>query len=121
MPHRYTCESSCHLHDIYIFQKNDISLITKQACGELDSSDRQNQSIASMVQNRAVGSIFSTGERCRINNSLLPNKMDQIDKYGDKVYCCSYSKDGKYLLTAGQGKVALSNAHGARFLTQSRK
>lgn len=87
-----------------MFQKHEISLATKQACGISDSSSRQNLSITSMIQKRIIGPAFSTAERCRISNNFLPNKNDLITKYNSsKIYCGSYSKDGNLFLTASQG------------------
>lgn len=57
-----------------------------------------------MIQKRALGPSFSTGERCRISSNFLPNKMHQVAKYSTKAFCGSYSKDGRFFLTASQGK-----------------
>lgn len=84
--------------------KHEISLATRQACGITDGSNKYNLSIASMIQRRTIGPAFSVGEKCRISNSFLPNKMDQIAKYNSKIYCGSYSKDGRLFITASQDK-----------------
>lgn len=90
----------------YILQKSEISLATKQACGLREDSGNKNLSIASMIQKRSLGSGFSIGEKCRISSNFLPNKSRQVAKYNSKVFCGSYSKDGRFFLTASQGNIA---------------
>jgi len=84
----------------YVFQENDITAVTKYASG---IADEKNLSITSIIQRRALGlQGFSVNEKCRIRNSLLPNKANVIQDYGSKVFCGSYSKDGKFFITATQ-------------------
>lgn len=71
----------------------------------MDNIDKRNLSVTSMIQRRALGPSFSTGERCRISSNFLPNKMHQVAKYNTKAFCGSYSKDGRFFLTASQGKL----------------
>lgn len=47
---------------------------------------------------------FSTNEKRRLRNSLLPNKPHIVQNYNSKVFCGLYSKDGKFFITATQGK-----------------
>lgn len=89
-----------------ILQKSEISLATKQACGLREDSGNKNLSIASMIQKRSLGSGFSIGEKCRISSNFLPNKSRQVAKYNSKVFCGSYSKDGRFFLTASQGNIS---------------
>ncbi|KZC04741.1 DDB1- and CUL4-associated factor 11, partial [Dufourea novaeangliae] len=103
-PPRYT-SSYLHLHpNTSRLNKSEISLATKQACGYIKNADKRNMSVTSMIQRRAIGPGFSTGERCRISSSFLPNKMHQVAQYNNKAFCGSYSKDGRFFLTASQGK-----------------
>lgn len=82
------------------FQKNDITVVTKYASGIAD----QNASITPVIQRRALKPHgFSNSEKCKIKNSRLPNKPCIIQEYGAKVFCGSYSKDGKFFITATQG------------------
>lgn len=83
--------------------KSEISLVTKQACGYLDGMDKP-CNVTSMIQRRALGPNFSIGERCGITNRFLPNKMHQVAKYRTKAFCGSFSKDGRFFLTASQDK-----------------
>ncbi|XP_076170804.1 DDB1- and CUL4-associated factor 11 [Ptiloglossa arizonensis] len=85
--------------------KSEISFATKLASGFISNIDKRNLSVTSMIQRRAVGPNFSTGEKCRISGSFLPNKMHQVDKYNSKAFCGSYSKDGRFFLTASQDKL----------------
>ncbi|XP_033331804.1 DDB1- and CUL4-associated factor 11 [Megalopta genalis] len=102
-PPRFT--SHLHLHpNTSRLDKSEISLATKQACGFVSDVDKRNISIASMIQRRTLGPGFSTGERCRISSSFLPNKMHQVAKYNAKAFCGSYSQDGRFFLTASQDK-----------------
>lgn len=83
-------------------QKSEISLTTKQACG-LQNIHKTNVSITSMINRRILGCGFSIGDKCRISNSFLPNKMHQVAKYNSKAFCGTYSQDGRFFLTASQG------------------
>ncbi|XP_015191520.1 PREDICTED: DDB1- and CUL4-associated factor 11 isoform X1 [Polistes dominula] len=85
--------------------QSEISLATKQGCGLKDNSGNRNLSIASMIHKRSLGFGFSIGEKCRISSNFLPNKPRQVAKYDSKVFCGSYSKDGKFFLTASQDKL----------------
>lgn len=97
--------------------KSEISLVTKQACGYVDSSEKRNLSVTSMIQRRSLGPSFSTGERCRISSNFLPNKMRQVAKYNTKVFCGSYSEDGRFFLTASQDKfLRLYQTHNGEFI-----
>ncbi|CAL7943970.1 unnamed protein product [Xylocopa violacea] len=97
--------------------KSEISLATKQACGFIDNIDKRNISVTSMIQRRALGPSFSTGEKCRISSSFLPNKMYQVAKYNTKAFCGSYSKDGRFFLTASQDKfLRLYRTHDGDFV-----
>ncbi|XP_071577844.1 DDB1- and CUL4-associated factor 11 [Temnothorax nylanderi] len=83
-------------------EKNDITVITKYTSGIVD---QKNTSITPVIQRRAVKPHgFSVNEKCRISNSLLPNKQRFIQEYGSKVFCGSYSKDGEFFVTATQDK-----------------
>lgn len=73
-----------------------------------------------MIQRRAVGPNFSTGEKCRISGSFLPNKMHQVDKYNSKAFCGSYSKDGRFFLTASQGERPCSSVIYSLYLWYAR-
>ncbi|XP_017779028.1 PREDICTED: DDB1- and CUL4-associated factor 11 [Nicrophorus vespilloides] len=63
---------------------------------------------ASLLSNREIGQLpnnhFSRASRCQIYNNYLPNKMEKMDTYRDKVFCGQFSKDGKYFITAAQDK-----------------
>lgn len=97
--------------------KSEISLVTKQACGFVEDIDKRNLSVMSMIQRRSLGSSFSTGERCRISSNFLPNKMHPVAKYNGKVFCGSYSKDGRFFLTASQDKfLRLYRTHDGDFV-----
>ncbi|XP_017794296.1 PREDICTED: DDB1- and CUL4-associated factor 11 isoform X2 [Habropoda laboriosa] len=97
--------------------KSEISFTTKQACGFIDSADKCNLSITSMIQKRALGPSFTTGERCRISSSFLPDDKDQVAKYSSKAFCGSYTKDGRFFLTACQDKfLRLYRTHGGHFV-----
>ncbi|XP_071653596.1 DDB1- and CUL4-associated factor 11 [Temnothorax longispinosus] len=83
-------------------EKNDITVVTKYTSGIVD---QKNTSITPVIQRRAVKPHgFSVNEKCRISNSLLPNKQRFIQEYGSKVFCGSYSKDGEFFVTATQDK-----------------
>ncbi|XP_012140236.2 DDB1- and CUL4-associated factor 11 [Megachile rotundata] len=97
--------------------ENEISLATKLACGYVDSSQKRNLSVTSMIQRRALGPNFSTGERCRISSNFLPNKMHQVAKHNIKAFCGSYSEDGRLFLTASQDKfLRLYQTHDGEFV-----
>ncbi|XP_017753181.1 PREDICTED: DDB1- and CUL4-associated factor 11 isoform X2 [Eufriesea mexicana] len=96
--------------------ENDISHVTKQACGLIDNRYKHNLSVTSMIQRRALGPNFSTGERCRISSNYLPNRSFRLTRYDTKAFCGSYSKDGRFFLTATQDKyLRLYQTHGAKF------
>ena len=84
------------------FQKSEISLSIKQACGSSEGSNKQ-VSVTSMIKNRELGQNFSPGQRCKITSNFLPNKMSPIAKYNNKAFCGTFSKDGQIFLTASQG------------------
>ncbi|XP_076242069.1 DDB1- and CUL4-associated factor 11 isoform X1 [Calliopsis andreniformis] len=97
--------------------KSEISLATKQACGYIEDSDKRNLSVMSMIQRRSLGRSFTTGERCRICSNFLPNKMHQVAKYNTKAFCGSYSKDGRFFLTASQDRfLRLYRTHDGDFV-----
>ncbi|XP_014477688.1 PREDICTED: DDB1- and CUL4-associated factor 11 [Dinoponera quadriceps] len=96
--------------------KKEISFAIKQACEITDSSRKQNTSIVSMIQKRTIGSAFNTIEKCCINNNLLPNRFDLISNHKSKIFCGTYSNDGKFFLTASQDKVLhLYHTHNGEF------
>ncbi|XP_011264548.1 DDB1- and CUL4-associated factor 11 isoform X2 [Camponotus floridanus] len=85
--------------------ENDINYITRQASGIAYSSDQQNVSIIPVIQRRSLKpDSFTTNEKCRLRNSLLPNKPCIVKNYNSKVFCGLYSKDGKFFITATQDK-----------------
>ncbi|XP_015585842.1 DDB1- and CUL4-associated factor 11 isoform X2 [Cephus cinctus] len=98
--------------------RSEISLATKQACGLVENrSGPTNVSVTSMIQKRALGPGFSAGQKCRITSSFLPNKMYQVAKYNSKAFCGSYSKDGRFFLTASQDRcLRLYHTHNGNFL-----
>ncbi|CAK9798391.1 DDB1- and CUL4-associated factor 11 [Anthophora quadrimaculata] len=97
--------------------KSEISFTTKQACGLLDSVDKRNLSVTSMIQRRALGPSFTTGERRRISSSFLPKYLYEVAKYSNKAFCGSYTKDGRFFLTACQDKfLRLYQTHSGQFV-----
>ncbi|XP_043248552.1 DDB1- and CUL4-associated factor 11 isoform X1 [Colletes gigas] len=97
--------------------KSEISLATKLASGFISDVDKRNYSVTSMIQRRALGPSFSMGERCRISSSFLPNTLQQVARYNAKAFCGSYSKDGRFFLTASQDKfLRLYQTHDGHFV-----
>jgi len=87
-----------------------------------DNIEQQNQSVTSAIQERSLGlDGFNTAEKCRITNSLLPNKgklisehtfiVGQSTRKHEKVFCGLYSKDGKFFVNATQCKFAFLYLH----------
>lgn len=105
------------VRDTTRLKENDINYIIKQASGIGHSSDQQNVSITPVIQRRALRPDgFSTNEKCRLRNSLLPNKPCTIQNYDTKVFCGLYSKDGRFFITATQDKqLHVYRTHGDRF------
>ncbi|PNF20119.1 DDB1- and CUL4-associated factor 11 [Cryptotermes secundus] len=89
--------------------KSEISLATQQACGLIHSSGHERpNSIAAMINARERGmfgrSSFTQGDRCKITNNYIPNKMKTVATYHSKAFCGTYSEDGNYFLTACQDR-----------------
>ncbi|XP_025072926.1 DDB1- and CUL4-associated factor 11, partial [Pogonomyrmex barbatus] len=79
---------------------NDISCITKSTCGF-----SANVSIIPLIQKRPLSlEGFSSSQRCKIGNSLLPNVPSFVQQFSSKVFCGSFSKDGNFFITATQDK-----------------
>lgn len=51
---------------------------------------------------------FSYARKNHINNRYIPNSMSDLDKYSGKVFCGIFSKDGKYFITASQGRFSIT-------------
>lgn len=94
----------------FILQKSEISLSIKQACGLGDAlkNNIKDNSVTSMLQRRELGPSFSAGQKCKIVSNFLPNHMKPVAKYSNKAFCGSYSKDGRFFLTACQGKTGIT-------------
>ncbi|KYM93583.1 DDB1- and CUL4-associated factor 11 [Cyphomyrmex costatus] len=83
-------------------EKNDISVVTKNTSGV---TDEKNMSIIPLIEKRTLKpNGFSINEKCRIGNSLLPNKPKVIRDFGSKVFCGLYSKDGEFFIASTQDK-----------------
>lgn len=52
---------------------------------------------------------FTRGDKCKISNSHLPNRLQKVDMYCNKAFCGTYSNDGEQFLTACQGNFMLKN------------
>ncbi|KAH0535208.1 DDB1- and CUL4-associated factor 11 isoform X1 [Cotesia glomerata] len=85
-------------------ENNEINLSTKRASGFIDPEVERvnNKSVTCMIQKREIGPTFNAGQKCRINNHFLPNRMIPVAKYKSRAFCGSYSSDGKLLVTASQ-------------------
>ncbi|KAK0177674.1 hypothetical protein PV328_001703 [Microctonus aethiopoides] len=93
---------SANLLDRTKLEENEISSVTKRACGYIEPEDEKNRSVTSMIQQRELGLAFSNSEKCRIGNIFLPNYMTRVAQYNSRAFCGSYSADGKLLVTASQ-------------------
>lgn len=93
-----------------VIDKSEIKLITEQSSGVLPSKTgtKRGADLMSMIAKRQCGGRgFSHGERCRINNMFLPNKITHynIQKYSGKVFTGTFSRSGDRLLTGAQDKI----------------
>lgn len=43
-------------------------------------------------------------ERCKISNNYLPDSKETIMSYDAKIFCGTYSRDGRRFVTASQGE-----------------
>uniref|UniRef100_A0A1B6EKW7 Uncharacterized protein n=1 Tax=Cuerna arida TaxID=1464854 RepID=A0A1B6EKW7_9HEMI len=90
-------------------QKSEITLITKQSCGLLQSKGRKKpKSTTSMIFSRESGvfgdGAFTRGDRCRITNNLLPHTKVDTVMHRNKMFCGIYSSDGQQFVTASQDR-----------------
>lgn len=46
---------------------------------------------------------FLQPERCKISNNYFPNCKEAVMSYDAKVFCGTFSRNGKHFLTASQG------------------
>ncbi|PSN31336.1 DDB1- and CUL4-associated factor 11 [Blattella germanica] len=90
--------------------ESEFSLATQQACGLLHSSGQQRpNSVTAMIDARERGMFghcsFTRGDRCKITNHYIPNRMKTVASYhNSKIFCGSYSRDGNYFLSACQDR-----------------
>uniref|UniRef100_A0A1B6CJX3 DDB1- and CUL4-associated factor 11 n=1 Tax=Clastoptera arizonana TaxID=38151 RepID=A0A1B6CJX3_9HEMI len=115
-PPRIETQPNTKLLDI-----SEISLKTKQCAGLLHSrSKKRPYSVISMCSARENGMFgngaFTAGDKCRITNSYLPYNIEEVEVYGNKAFCGTYSSDGQQLLTACQDRfIRLYYTKGNRF------
>ncbi|XP_075230110.1 DDB1- and CUL4-associated factor 11 isoform X2 [Lycorma delicatula] len=91
-------------------KSSDISLSTKQASGLIHTiSKRRPINLVSLLNSRENGmhgsGSFTRGDKCKISNSHLPNRLQKVDMYCNKAFCGTYSSDGEQFLTACQDRV----------------
>ncbi|XP_049827954.1 DDB1- and CUL4-associated factor 11 isoform X2 [Schistocerca gregaria] len=89
--------------------KSEFSLTTRQSCGLLHSIGRKRPiSVTAMINARERGmpgsEAFTRGDRCRIANSYLPNRMRTVATYQSKAFCGTFSQDGNIFLSASQDR-----------------
>ncbi len=47
--------------------------------------------------------MFSHGKKCLIIDNFLPNRREQVARFGQKIFCGTYSKNGEIFMSACQG------------------
>lgn len=87
----------------YIYQ----SIKYGSGFGTDETSPMAKWSIVKMLQNRqnGIGSkqgAFLQPERCKLSNNYFPNCKEPIMSYDAKVFCGTFSRNGKHFVTASQ-------------------
>jgi WD repeat-containing protein 23 len=89
---------------------SDLSQAVKLNSGALNdrpySAASAMNPLPSMLRSRELGmngrQKFSQGDKCQIMKRVLPNKMNELDRYQGKVFCGTFAKDGDVFLSAAQ-------------------
>lgn len=97
--------------DTAVLDKSEFSLLTKQACGLLESKGKSPKvnNVTSLLMRRQSGfnkqEGFSSGARAKITNQYIPNEMvGALEGSTGKVFCGIFSRDGDTFLTASQDR-----------------
>lgn len=96
--------------DISRIKDSDINQSVLLCCGEKNGKSSiyrsEMQPLPYILKMREVGmnkhTNFSQGDKCQINQRVLPNKMSVVDHYRGKVFCGTFAREGEVFMTAGQ-------------------